>query len=73
MKELQMTYGNSFKVTAIIPKTVEDKRLWEETGDQPGYPQYRYKGSKVYDELIRRIGRLYQICAAANLTGIGMA
>lgn len=35
MKELQMTYGNSFKVTAIIPKTAEDKRLWEETGDQP--------------------------------------
>lgn len=55
MKELQMTYGNSFKVTAIIPKTAEDKRLWEETGDQPGYPQYRYKGSKVDDELIRRI------------------
>ena len=63
MKELQMTYGNSFKVTAIIPKTAEDKRLWEETGDQPGYPQYRYKGSKVDDELIRRIREVEGVTA----------
>ena len=56
MRELQKTYGNSFTVKAIIPQNVEDKSLWEQTGDTPGFEQYRYKGSLVDDELIDKVG-----------------
>nr|WP_307999053.1 hypothetical protein [uncultured Merdimonas sp.] len=36
MKELQKTYGNSFTIKAIIPKSAEDERLWEQVGKVPG-------------------------------------
>ena len=55
MQELQKTYGNSFTIKAIIPQNAEDKNLWEQTGDIPGFEQYRYKGSIVDDELIDKV------------------
>lgn len=55
MQELQKAYGNSFTVKAIIPQNAEDKNLWEQTGDIPGFEQYRYKGSIVDDELIDKV------------------
>ena len=55
MQELQKAYGNSFTVKAIIPQNAEDKNLWEQTGDIPGFEQYRYKGLIVDDELIDKV------------------
>ena len=71
MKELQKTYGNSFTIKAIIPKSAEDERLWEQVGKVPGYPQYRYKGSLVNDELIERIMKVdgvTEYCKEAHLS-----
>lgn len=71
MKELQKTYGNSFKIKAIIPQNAEDERLWEQVGKVQGYPQYRYKGSLVNDELIERIMKVdgvTEYCKEAHLS-----
>ena len=71
MKELQKTYGNSFKIKAIIPQNAEDERLWEQVGKVQGYPQYRYKGSLVNDELIERIVKVdgvTEYCKEAHLS-----
>lgn len=63
MQDLKETYGNSFKVTAIIPQTADDTRLWEQTGNVPGFIQYYYKGSKVDDELVRKIREVEGVTA----------
>lgn len=71
MKELQKTYGNSFKIKAIIPQNAEDERLWEQVGKVQGYPQYRYKGSLVNEELIERIMKVdgvTEYCKEAHLS-----
>ena len=63
MQDLKEAYGNSFKVTAIIPQTADDTRLWEQTGNVPGFIQYYYKGSKVDDELVRKIREVEGVTA----------
>ncbi len=70
MKELQKTYGNSFRVEAVLPTNIEDASLWEQTGNIPGYEQYRYKGSIVDDELINKIMEVegvIDVCKEAEL------
>ena len=70
MKELQRTYGNSFTIKAIIPQNAEDKNLWEQTGDVPGFEQYRYKGSIVSDKLIDKVmdvKGIVDVCKEAQL------
>ena len=56
IKDLQKQYGSNFKIESIRDNDVSNTMLWEQTNNEDSpYPQYRYKGPLVDDELINNV------------------
>lgn len=56
IKDLQKQYGSNFKIESIRDNDVSNTMLWEQTNNEDSpYPQHRYKGPLVDDELIENV------------------
>lgn len=56
IKDLQKQYGSNFKMESIRGDDVSNTMLWEQTNNEDSpYPQHRYKGPLVDDELIEKV------------------
>ena len=72
IKDLQKQYGSNFKMESIRGDDVSNTLLWEQTNNEDSpYPQHRYKGPLVDDELIENVMGVSGITSFCKETASG--